>query len=1151
MITATFDAKGMLNPSLSNRHAVPLDCSVPENLHVNNLVTAFEAKRVEMSGVVVAVSAKAVPYVRTVTPSPLDVADGCVELNSTYWCGCRVSQCLTGSVVADAFQAIDFGEQFDSGVDFAVTNAGSFGKIAGLFQHKSGISKEDLQEMLPWLNGIVRLDGVPGSVIRDMLRRSISDLQHKTAYGVEMDPGGFFLQVSSRLKFEWHFEGNEATVGTVQLCNPAANTLESDGPACVDLEDAALYSFATNSYIADGHDGYTMLKNVAGLRRTPGLQSEYVAVQAYLESVQSPSGEPTVIDFADKYHSVKCPSTNMGNAFRVCQTPDHFVLKLGLYCTANENLGDDYTSLQECDTAHHAVEVINNKHDGLYDDLLPYARIELNREHVYASCGNSGKQRAVAQAGWKELNAAFETEGSRSDDAARSNRRRHRREADEEATFYGVVGPECSDSVASITDASWRAANNASQVVISHGSTVTTLADEGKFPNLARLVTSEIGVNVGVAALVKRYQWKRIAIVHEATMWGTDAAYQFERAILDSVADPKLMYTAFAGLNRSTCANGDHPGESSAGEGEEGAHRILRPTDGCDPATAFDPDAMYLAYKGTNCAAGDDACADTCNEANGGFCAERIIEELVKLEAQVVFLAMNPKLQRHFYRAVHINQVFGKGFAFISAWLVETAIRDRAGERIDTDAAQGAEGVLGLMPLTKADENKQGANTRKVPNNPTLFQKYATLWAASSSKSACCVSKLSGAGAGAGDAGSCTRQTAANATDIGGPYCDSDGDGTTSAGYSFQVFDAVLTFAKAMDKGSLFRQPTADTLYQSILDLDVFEGITGDVILDPKSGDRIGNLQVLNVQRTSLNSTSTDATPRSLGTFEVKKIGTFAFGGAATRQLAVDVQVIFPGGETEIPADTLVTTPPSPPPPQQIAMIACLSLLGVVLIAISSHKVYLYIVSLRPVDFHARFEKMLKDGEITEEQLHASGEKTPREIKRKHLEYVQEVGAGQFGSVWKCILDDGGDHPAYTVAAKTVLESTESLEAASNELLAEAAMMAQVGNHPNLVSIVGVITSGMPLVLVLSYCEYGSVLGHVKKKQADGMPISFEGKLQMAIEIACGMEHLAGLHYIHRDLAARNILLGAGRSDDDTRRHSTVGMVCKVADFGR
>jgi hypothetical protein len=196
-------------------------------------------------------------------------------------------------------------------------------------------------------------------------------------------------------------------------------------------------------------------------------------------------------------------------------------------------------------------------------------------------------------------------------------------------------------------------------------------------------------------------------------------------------------------------------------------------------------------------------------------------------------------------------------------------------------------------------------------------------------------------------------------------------------------------------------------------------------------------------------------------------------------------------------------------------------------------------IKMRAFDFEAEIARLITAGEIDADDEAAS--RTPREVKRTHVTMTELIGEGAFGEVWKAVLDEtsAGGVPGYMVAVKT---SKETKGEGAEEMLREATVMAQVTGHPNLVSLIGVVTSGAPLLLLLSLCENGSLLSVLKKRKQKGpgtgsKRVTLAERMKMALDTARGMEHLTANKFVHRDLAARNVLVDAL-------------LQCKIADFG-
>ena len=164
-------------------------------------------------------------------------------------------------------------------------------------------------------------------------------------------------------------------------------------------------------------------------------------------------------------------------------------------------------------------------------------------------------------------------------------------------------------------------------------------------------------------------------------------------------------------------------------------------------------------------------------------------------------------------------------------------------------------------------------------------------------------------------------------------------------------------------------------------------------------------------------------------------------------------------------------------------------------------------------------------------QTHAA---RPREVARESVTIVKEIGKGNFGIVAKAQFAERRGRmvmPAYLVAVKQ-LHSTASTEA-RNEILAEAAVMAQF-EHENVLRLVGVVTKGDPILVLIEYMEHGALQSYIK---AHAGALTEQQRLGFAVDLASGLAYLHARGFIHRDVAARNVLLSSS-------------LTAKLADFG-
>lgn len=155
------------------------------------------------------------------------------------------------------------------------------------------------------------------------------------------------------------------------------------------------------------------------------------------------------------------------------------------------------------------------------------------------------------------------------------------------------------------------------------------------------------------------------------------------------------------------------------------------------------------------------------------------------------------------------------------------------------------------------------------------------------------------------------------------------------------------------------------------------------------------------------------------------------------------------------------------------------------------------------------------------------------EFPRAQLDLGKGLGEGAFGRVVKADAHEMKPGSSTIVAVKMLKEGHTDQDV--HDLMSEMEVMKMIGQHKNIINLLGCCTQDGPLYVIVEYAPHGNLRDFLKKNRLNSDESDEPKKCFTEKELVCyahqvarGMKYLALKRCLHRDLAARNVLV----SDD-------------------
>uniref|UniRef100_A0A8C9WIH0 receptor protein-tyrosine kinase n=1 Tax=Scleropages formosus TaxID=113540 RepID=A0A8C9WIH0_SCLFO len=166
-------------------------------------------------------------------------------------------------------------------------------------------------------------------------------------------------------------------------------------------------------------------------------------------------------------------------------------------------------------------------------------------------------------------------------------------------------------------------------------------------------------------------------------------------------------------------------------------------------------------------------------------------------------------------------------------------------------------------------------------------------------------------------------------------------------------------------------------------------------------------------------------------------------------------------------------------------------------------------------------------------------------LEWEDIKFEDVIGEGNFGQVIKAMIKKDGNK--ISAAIKMLKEFASEND--HRDFAGELEVLCKLGQHPNIINLIGACENRGYLYIAIEYAPYGNLLDFLRKSRVletdpafakehcTASTLTSQQLLQFAVDVATGMHYLSEKQFIHRDLAARNVLVGEN-------------LVAKIADFG-